>query len=502
MAFNIAQNDYNVIRQKIIKKYIRLDLLDFNYNIVDEISGNLTSLSVSVDADSDLRRSCNVSLAVTDSSFDLIPGGEIWLDKMIQPYVGYENIYTGEIQWYNQGIYLINAPTWNYDASTNTLSFEGLDLMSKMTGVRNGQLPGVPTLIPQGSSVRNAMISAIQLAGFTKYVIDNCVNENGDIQVVPYDIEIAQGGTVYDILTELRDILPQYQIYFDIDGVFHYDKIPSGTDEPVIMDDNLIKDIEISENVLVDFQSVKNYVEVYGRTHDVNYFGTDIEVRPQSDGSVFVDITCAGMSLSSGMPSNTIIGFVLPEAISGASYIRFIFYDGSSSYGMAELWTFSGEPQTGSGGSVVEYPYVTDLDANTYYIMVTDENGNTLRLYGHQQATATWQDDNPDSPFYVNGPVGVIRYVCSGGEYDNIVSDELALDRAKLEIYWRCRLNDAITLNIVPIPWLDVNILISHIPSNSTEENQYMIKSFSADYGDSNSMSITAARYYPYYPFP
>lgn len=80
MAFNIAQNDYNVIRQKIIKKYIRLDLLDFNYNIIDEISGNLTTLTVSVDANSDLRRSCSVGLAVTDSSFDLIPGGEIWLN--------------------------------------------------------------------------------------------------------------------------------------------------------------------------------------------------------------------------------------------------------------------------------------------------------------------------------------------------------------------------------------------------------------------------------------
>ena len=59
-------------------------------------------------------------------------------DKFIQPFVGYENIYTGEIQWYNQGIYLINAPSYSYDATNNTLSFSGLDLMSKLTGLRNG----------------------------------------------------------------------------------------------------------------------------------------------------------------------------------------------------------------------------------------------------------------------------------------------------------------------------------------------------------------------------
>lgn len=80
MALNISQNDYNVIQQKIIKKYIRLDLLDFNYNVVNEISGDLTNLSVSVNADSDLRRSCSVSLVVRDSSYNLVLGGQIWLN--------------------------------------------------------------------------------------------------------------------------------------------------------------------------------------------------------------------------------------------------------------------------------------------------------------------------------------------------------------------------------------------------------------------------------------
>ena len=80
MALNISQNDYNVIQQKIIKKYIRLDLLDFNYNVVNEISGDLTNLSVSVNADSDLRRSCSVSLVVRDSSYNLVSGGQIWLN--------------------------------------------------------------------------------------------------------------------------------------------------------------------------------------------------------------------------------------------------------------------------------------------------------------------------------------------------------------------------------------------------------------------------------------
>ena len=56
MALNITQDDYNILRQSYIKQYIKLDLLDFNMNVVDELSGNLIGLSVTVDANADLRR--------------------------------------------------------------------------------------------------------------------------------------------------------------------------------------------------------------------------------------------------------------------------------------------------------------------------------------------------------------------------------------------------------------------------------------------------------------
>ena len=46
---NIGAEDYNVLKQQYIKKYIRLELLDFQYNIVDELSGNMTKCSINVD---------------------------------------------------------------------------------------------------------------------------------------------------------------------------------------------------------------------------------------------------------------------------------------------------------------------------------------------------------------------------------------------------------------------------------------------------------------------
>ena len=470
---NITQNDYNIIKQRINERYIKVNILDFQYRTVDEISGNMLSCSVQCDADSDLRRSCSVSLVVRDNSFDIQSGGKIWLDKYIQVYIGLKNIYTQEIQWYNQGIYLIDAPTWQYDATNNTLSFSGLDLMSKLTGARNGQLQGMPTVIKQGESVREAMIATLALSGFTKYVVSECVNRDGTVQAVPYDIEIDQGGFVYDILSALRDILPQYQIYFDVDGVFHYDLIPTGEDEPVVITDDIWKSILIGEDISTDFASVKNYIEVYGYTHDPEYYPSEISVSGAT-----ITMTIAKLT---ALSENNVIGFTPSSAVSGNIQLSV------NSFGAKNLVDSNGN-------------YITSLDANTYYVAMYQSNG-TWKFLGHQQAQATWSDENPDSPFYINGPVGIIRQVLCGGDYENIQSDELALERAKIEIYWKCRLNDSITLNIVPIPWLDVNIVVSHAPKDEIEEKRYIIKSYSVDYGSVEAtMSVSMISYYGYYP--
>ena len=470
---NITQNDYNIVKQRINERYIKINILDFQYQTVDQISGNALSCSVQCDADSDLRRSCNVSLVVRDNSFDIQSGGKIWLDKYIQVYIGLKNIYTQEIQWYNQGIYLIDAPTWKYDATNNTLSFSGLDLMSKLTGARNGQLQGIPTVIKQGESVREAIIATLALGGFTKYVVSECTNRDGTIQAVPYDIEIDQGGFVYDILSALRDILPQYQIYFDADGVFHYDLIPTGDDEPVVITDDIWDSVLISEDISTDFTSVKNYIEVYGYTHDPEYYPSAITVSEAT-----ISMTIAKLTT---LHENDVIGFTPPSAVSGNIQLSV------NSFGEKNLVNSNGD-------------YITSLEADTYYVAVYQSDG-TWKFLGHQQAQAVWSDENPESPFYINSPVGIIRQVLCGNDYENIQSDELALERAKLEIYWKCRLNDSIALSVVPIPWLDVNIVVSHAPKGEVEEKRYIIKSYSVDYGSVEStMSVSMISYYAYYP--
>lgn len=865
---NIGAEDYNVLKQQYIKKYIRLELLDFQYNIVDELSGNMTKCSINVDSNSDLRRSCDLGFVVTTSTFDIKAGSKIFLDRMVRPYVGYENMRTGEIQWYNQGIYLVNNPQWSYDASTNEISMQALDLMSKLTGLRNGNLEGIPTKIAKDENVREAIIKTIELGGFTKYICEECKTKDGTIVPVPYDIEIDVGGTIYDILTGLRDIMPNYQIYFDINGVFHYEPIPLAHDDPVLIDDDLFNNVLISENINTDFESVKNYVEVLGHTWDVDYYSpsdkttvsggmitptfadlktledgtavgitlpqdaTSVQVLPdgytqieyvQSDGGahwidtgfkpnqntgiiakfqllsstanqtpiyartsmnvaafgVFINansklvvdygtkrfagttsaqslinlnfnknvvnfndesytfdtqtfqsnsnltifgrntggtvqytakmklysceiydngtlirnfIPCKNSSGTIGLydivnsqfytnvgtggvftagpevpkstgisinclGSNKVVdiddvqlqelskdtewifqfvpGPTLPSGYteleyiqsSGTQYIdtgfkpnqdtkivismaflgsagenvlgsrnsssdatnRFgiITFDSSSkigsffgstatqsisldssihnytlsksglsvdgvSYGGAYTasfscaypitlfaWNngsngivknsskivnckiFSGEalvrnfiPCKDSSGVIglydtVNSQFYSNVGTGTFIAgpeipSTEDKGGPFWRFMGHQQAQATSYDNNPSSPFYVGDPIGSssvgrIRIVLYGGEYDNIYSDDLAQQRADFEIYQRSRLNDSISMETIPIPWMDANIVVSHRFGQKQEPSKYIVKSFSVDYATGGTMTINAITWYPYY---
>lgn len=466
---NITQEDYSVLKQPIMERYIKLNLLDFNFNVTDELSGSLIFLNTDIDANSDIRRTCNVSFVVRDSSFDIQAGGKIWLDKYIQPYVGTYDMKLGEIIWRNQGIYLINQPSRTYDAATNTLSIQGVDLSAKLTGLRNGQLEGIPHVISSGSNVKQAIIAVLGLAGFTKYEISECYNRDGTIQEVPYDLEISAGGTVWDILVALRDILPQYQMYFDVDGVFHYELIPTGENEQTVLDDDLLNYLLLSEQISTDFESVKNYIEVYGTTHSVEHYSVQSTVV----GSV---ITMEIPSLATAPETGDMIGwsFASETSISNASI-------NINSFGQNSLVNHAGD----------SISYIFEPDE--YYVAIYQDD-DTWLFMGHLQSKAIAYDDNPESPFNIDGSTGVIRYVCSGGDYENIQTDELALERAKVEVYWRSRLNDNINLSLVPIPWLDVNALILY------DGKQWMIDKISSDYSPTGAMNITAHCFYPFYP--
>lgn len=258
----------SVTTQNVRTLHILIYLLNFQLRKMAELSGIILDGSTfSIDANSDIRRTCNLTIIPTSSDFDISSDG-IWIDKYIQVLVGIENIKTKKIEYTNMGIYLINNPTTTYNAQSHTLSISGIDMMAKLTGMRNGYLSGtqggVSYKIPAGSNIKDAVKSTFALGGFNNVL----VSEFSPTPTVPNDIIISVGNTIYSMLKELISINSFYQMYFDVNGLPHADKIPSGDNESIMVNDDIWKEILIQYTKDISFEEVKNTIEVYGKTLD------------------------------------------------------------------------------------------------------------------------------------------------------------------------------------------------------------------------------------------
>ena len=467
-GINITSNQFRSVMQNMQNRYVRIELLNYQMQTVDLLEGVCTGGSISIDANADIRRTCDLTLVIDNSSFNVASGGRIWLDRYARVWVGIVSLITGEIEYTNCGVYIIDAPSYNYDAATNTLSLSLLDLMAKLTGLRNGYLPGVPVILKAGENIREAIIDTLALGGFTKYVVEEAPSPG----TIPNDLEFGQGATVYELLAGLRDIYPNYEMYFDVDNVFYYKPIPTGEDDPVYIDDTLWKEIVTSEAIDVDFQNVKNVIEVYGRTHDPAHFSTATTVSGNTISLTIADVE--------EYTEDMIYGFTLTDNPG---------YTGVS----LKINSLTSYPIRLSDGTTAAE--IVAEEGEVYFCV--QFKGTYWNWLGHLQAYGYAEDDNPNSPFYINSTVGQIRLPLFGGEYENIFSDHLAQQRAEYELWLHTNMNNTVQLQCIPVPWMDVNIKVSYTPQRETTPSEYIIKSVNFGLAPSDNMSINMIKFYP-----
>lgn len=471
-GFNITSTQFTSFLQNIQSRYVKIELLNYQFQTVDNIEGICSEGTITIDANSDIRRTGNIVLVITNSSFNVESGGKIWLDKYIRIWVGVYSFVTGTIEYTNCGIYIIDAPTYQYDPSTNTLSLTILDLMAKLTGIRNGYLPGIPVVLSAGENIRQTIIDTLALGGFTKYVVEEAPSPG----TIPNDLEFSQGATIYDLLSGLRDIYPNYEIYFDINGVFYYKPIPTGANDPIYIDDSLWSNIVTEESINVDFQNVKNAIEVYGRTHDPAHFSTETTIT--SSGAI--SLTIADVS---EYTENMIYGFTLTD---NPGYTA----------PTLQINNLTSYPIFMSDGTT---PAEIIAEEGEIYFCV-EFKGTYWNWLGHLQAYGYAEDNNPKSPFYVNGTVGKILLPLFDDEYSNCISDDLAQQRAEYELWLHTNMNNTLQISCVPVPWIDVNILVEYTNQQNKTTNQYIIKSISFGLSPDSSMTIEMTQFYPEYP--
>ena len=234
MYYSPTQDDLNLIKQQTKDVFIKINLLDYTYKILDSLEGNLISDNLNVDSQSKQRRIYSCEMYVSDPSFLVGSDRKVWINKYVQVFYGIRNLRTREISYFLFGTFSYQSADYTYDTVTNQLSLKCVDLMADYDGTKNGQLSSYELLIPAGEDIRKSVVALVEAAGIKKYYIEDIGKE------IPYDLEFTGTVTYCDIWTKICELYDSWEFFFDVDGTFIWRQIPTGLHEPVIFDDNFI----------------------------------------------------------------------------------------------------------------------------------------------------------------------------------------------------------------------------------------------------------------------
>lgn len=131
---------------QIRTQFVKITLLDWLENPIQEIQGLVTGGSGNLDGRSAMRRSANLTVQITNEELANVTNVNnlFSINKKIYLEIGYKNP-TGKyteypIIWYPQGLYIINGASLNHSASGVSLSLQLKDKMCLLNGDCGGKL--------------------------------------------------------------------------------------------------------------------------------------------------------------------------------------------------------------------------------------------------------------------------------------------------------------------------------------------------------------------------
>lgn len=495
----VTQQDIELLMQANKTLYYKLELLNENMQIVDLLEGNLISDSISISSDSDVRRTYNCQLIVTDSSFDIGYDKKIWLNKRIRPYIGVEHQRSGKVIFYLIGTFVFSESGFNYDATTHTLSLTCNDLMCLLNGSLGGNLDAYSRTVTEGTSAREVIISLLEKVGITKYFIEFNINQKMlSTFEIPYDMVYSAGVNAYQIIKEIVDLHPCNRAYFDINGTFIIDRIPSGKNEHIVLNDDILQPILISEQMNTSFSEVYNHIEIWGKLNEPDFYSKDLI---SSNGVYYANVITSKLDETTGatadVPYDSLdnfdtFSFKIPRTNSYPQYINI------NNLGNVLIVREDGDPlPAGYLVSDTDYVFRYRKADNTFLFI------GQYQCYANCYVTSNVNDTSEnamidkDNEFAIE-KIGDKLKVISGGDIDNIHTDSACRQRCRYELYNATNRKDNLSLTILAVPFLDVDQVFEYTTNSNRKTNKYIINNISCNYSEF-TMNISANRYYPEY---
>ena len=140
-----TQNDLQLIlHNNVYPLQSKIEVYDDKNNVMDVIYGVISGGSMSINSDSNVRKSLSLSIkpSIRNKTLTISEDGLIWVNRYIKFYIGVLNQRTDEYVYYKQGSFYFTKTSGSYDATSNTLSIECGDFAVALDGSKNGQIGG------------------------------------------------------------------------------------------------------------------------------------------------------------------------------------------------------------------------------------------------------------------------------------------------------------------------------------------------------------------------
>ena len=266
--------------QSVRQLYVKIEIIDTDDNIINEVSGSAIGGSYNIDSSAAIRRTCSITFNL-EQGYLPNENSVFWINKRFQLYVGLKDIETGNVYWFNKGMYAIKDPAINISINEKTVQINGLDKMAVHNGDISGQLSYATVIeVEDGAYVHDAVRAIMLDGGETKLLISDT-----DLQI-PYKIESAIGEFRWDVINKLTGLFYNYQAFYNLDGYFVFTQKPmyksdSGIENIISVNfstdyendslENKPYNLIISINREIAYSNIKNKIVVYGGVHDDGY---------------------------------------------------------------------------------------------------------------------------------------------------------------------------------------------------------------------------------------
>ena len=132
--------------QRIKEQFVKITVLDWNENPIQDIQGKVISGNLNLDASSSMRRTCNLTMYTEDTENDITSVNRlISINKKVNIEIGFINstdYYTDyDIIWFPLGVYVIINPSISHSTSGTVISLQLKDKMCLLNGECGGVIP-------------------------------------------------------------------------------------------------------------------------------------------------------------------------------------------------------------------------------------------------------------------------------------------------------------------------------------------------------------------------